>query len=276
MENYSISSDCIFEPAQRPHKVCQDYSICGKDPFPFLIISDGCSSSENTDIGSRIISHVAKANLDIIHENSANFSKQVICKSFGSILDLHLDPSCLDCTLIVAYIINNEAVIMMYGDGHIFITNKEGKVRFHKKIYYNGNAPYYLSYKLDFYKDKIYKEYNKSGIIGKVEIDTPFESNDKFLYDIKVDSENKSYQSLDDTEFLIITSDGIESFFNYRTNEKIPEDGIINEISSFKNKKGSFVKRRINRMLSDLKEEDIYNSDDISVAAFHIEKENEI
>ena len=132
-EKYIITSDCIFESAQMPSKVCQDYSICGDAPFPFLILSDGCSSSKDTDIGSRILTHVAKS-LILTLSDYYNFGNVVISESEVLTKKLCLSSSCLDSTLIVAFITNDICHIVMHGDGHIFTTNKKGDLKYHQKI----------------------------------------------------------------------------------------------------------------------------------------------
>ncbi len=42
------------------HKICEDYIIQGTDQVPLLILSDGCSSSDNTEMGARILCYLAK------------------------------------------------------------------------------------------------------------------------------------------------------------------------------------------------------------------------
>lgn len=267
-EKYFITTDSMFTSAQKPQKTCQDYSLCGSDPFPFLIISDGCGSSDNTDVGSRIISHVTKSllfNSCLYSKEYSRLSELIIRRSYESIINMDIQPHCLDATLILAYIQEKICYVIMYGDGHIITTNKNGDLRTHEKVSFEGNAPYYLSYKLDSSRDEIYKEFAKDKHMKKIisnGILQPPESFNFSCFGIP----------LEDTKSIIITSDGIESFFNLRDGGKIPDDEIIKEIISFKNTKGEFIKRRIKRLLEDFSKQEIYNNDDISVAGFMIEE----
>jgi hypothetical protein len=38
----------------RQHTACEDYAIAGTSPIPHLIVCDGCSTSQMTDIGARV------------------------------------------------------------------------------------------------------------------------------------------------------------------------------------------------------------------------------
>jgi hypothetical protein len=50
----------IFRRIGATHAVCEDYIIEGNKPFPFIILADGCSTAKNTDMGARILCHLAK------------------------------------------------------------------------------------------------------------------------------------------------------------------------------------------------------------------------
>lgn len=51
----------------KDHKVCEDYALCGTEPFPYAILSDGCSSVNDSDIGSRILVSMAKKTFKDLH-----------------------------------------------------------------------------------------------------------------------------------------------------------------------------------------------------------------
>ncbi|MBC8139363.1 MAG: protein phosphatase 2C domain-containing protein, partial [Fibrella sp.] len=53
-------SDAAFAIG-KTHKVCQDYALTGDAhaTIPTVWLSDGCSSSPHTDIGARLLTHVA-------------------------------------------------------------------------------------------------------------------------------------------------------------------------------------------------------------------------
>lgn len=277
---YKINSDCIYLPAQKPPKSCQDYAICSEynDPDPFLIICDGCGSSKNTDIGARLIAHCAKSYFQIMSKVNGifeykEFGLASVVTAFSASSILKVNEQALDSTLIFSYVQpvkhNDETFIttFMYGDGYVFSTGKDGNLNYYKKVSYKGNAPHYLSYKLNEKRyDKYKSDINQAHIDSKILDLNHVENRDVPIYEQIISGVNISR-----TQTLIISSDGIESFVDISTGEKIDFMEIINEICMFKTRKGEFVKRRVRRMLDDLAKKGIYNYDDISIAAFTIE-----
>jgi len=43
-----------YRTGKSRHKSCEDYTLSGSDPMPYLIVCDGCSSSPQTDIGAML------------------------------------------------------------------------------------------------------------------------------------------------------------------------------------------------------------------------------
>ena len=145
-----ILTDCIYLPAQKPPKSCQDYSICSErdDPDPFLIICDGCGSSKNTDIGARLLAHSAKSLFNDLRKNKApmdyqNFGFASIVKANSSSILLGIEDQCLDSTMIFVFTNGFYIQAYMYGDGYLFSTGKDGTINFSYKVSYKGNAPHY-------------------------------------------------------------------------------------------------------------------------------------
>jgi len=272
-----IITDCIYLPAQKPPKSCQDYTICSgqNDKYPFLIICDGCGSSKDSDIGARLLAHGAKTFFNKMIKNGneidyKNFGLASIVNANGSSKFLEIEEQCLDSTLIFSYVENNSYIrAMMFGDGIMFTTGKDGKLFQFKQISYKGNAPHYLSYNLN--QDR-YSKY--SDLNGPVPVNI-FECMSGNTVELSVGLEKQinfgNYINL--IEAFIISSDGIESFIDVSTGERIPYEEVIQEIISFKTKRGEFIKRRIRRMMEDYAKKGIYNYDDVSIAAFMIEEE---
>ena len=67
-----MNKDSFFKIGST-HNICQDYAISGRDEHykvDYAIISDGCSGAEDTDIGSRLVSLIAKQNISLsTHSN---------------------------------------------------------------------------------------------------------------------------------------------------------------------------------------------------------------
>jgi len=269
--------DSIFIPAQKPPHSCQDYCIVGETKdFKYAILCDGCSSSKDTDIGARLLAHACKQVLNIYSScdirgflHVAKF--EIIEKSYDISKSLNLNETCLDATIIISIFKDDKIYYIMFGDGNIIASNKENKVKLFQSISFDQNAPAYLSYfinserhqvynsNIKFRKIKSYIDNNGIPIINEREDPIRFP---RLLSFVEVDS----------TKCFFISSDGIESFYNIKTGEKIPSIDIVKELINIKSKHGEFLKRRVRRMMEDLAKKDIYNSDDVSVCGFIIEE----
>src|SRR5215203_2249321 len=69
-----MNTDCFFNIGAT-HSVCQDYVVAS----PYLILSDGCSSSPDTDIGARLLVKAAervcgKYEIEEVHKESARLA----------------------------------------------------------------------------------------------------------------------------------------------------------------------------------------------------------
>ena len=257
----------------KQHKVCEDYIISNSKPIPYVILSDGCSSSKDTDMGARIICHLAKQFIKyrrledisgiVPTDTYEKLGSWVIHNAENIARGMGLDKTCLDATLIVLFSIGEKAYVYVYGDGLvIYIDNKNVK-KFYE-ISYSNNAPYYLSYLIDPFRDDLYydmKNY-KSIIFNKIEGNVKEEDNSRY------DNPTSFIFSLEEYSHILISSDGLGSFINKNNFEREDLSLIINEFTLFKNTKGEFIKRRSKKALKDIEAQ---NSDDISIGGFYIE-----
>ncbi len=266
----------------KSHKVCEDYIISGYDPVPYIILSDGCSSSPDTDVGARILCLAAKQylkyNRDSIHSiDEVKMGQYIIHKADTLMIQLGLmNTFSLDATLIIAYYHDGLIKIIMYGDGAIISTRSEfTKI---ETIDYTKNTPYYLSYTLDRERNKIYhdnkiiktiEQYYSCGDLGSDSLVVGTQKYDKeyvstFL--IKPDKDKT----------ILICSDGISSFLNREQSEFLHLRNFIDDFISFKTLKGEFLKRRLlsrNGAITKLEQSGYEHIDDLSIGAFVIEGE---
>jgi len=257
----------IFLNTGSSKKICEDYIIQGYDPVPFVILADGCSSSNGTEMGSRILCHLAKQYLryrrDDLHSiNYKKLGNWVIHNAELTIRQLGLSISCLDATLIIAYTIDNIIKLFMYGDGAIF-TKEQGVIKTWK-FDFTGNAPYYLSYLIDDFRHELYHNEKHDLIITTENVgELPFES---LAYDYPLEF---TFQKKD-MDCMMIASDGMFSFINDDpVNPRIIQTSdLISDFMSFKTTKGEYLKRRFNKALGKLNEGGINHYDDLSVGAF--------
>lgn len=254
------------------HKICEDYVINNENGTfydkPICIISDGCSSSIHTDVGARLLSWLAfkifrenyKYNIDCNELNYLNVGSKIYNNALKICTDLHIPYYCLDATLMILWIDENDNCqdmyhIFMYGDGCIFTIDNENIIKSYSYDF-SYNAPYYLSAR--FLDSKEFEEqFSNSKCIEKIDdnISREFDYKNPILFSFPV----KDYKS------VLISSDGIFSFMDNNLNMKVVNSCVTKQISNIKNYNGEFIKRRISRMISDLAKENIGHYDDISI-----------
>lgn len=261
----------------KSHKVCEDYIISGYDPVPYIILSDGCSSSKDADIGARILCHVARQYLE--HNwNSIDSIKDyemgsfIIWRAEEMIRDFKLDITALDATLTVAYYNSNVLNVIMFGDGSV-ISIEDSNLQV-ATVEYTKNTPYYLSYKLDSERNKIYRDNNIIKMVdihyyythvydlvtGIIDYDKPYITNHTFTPGKK--------------KIIIICSDGISTFFNKGQSKFLSIVDLIRDFSSFKTLKGEFLQRRLlskKGAITKLEQQGYEHLDDLSIGAFVIQ-----
>lgn len=250
------------------HQVCEDYAIDHKD---IIILCDGCSSSQNTDIGSRLLALTA---LNILLTNN-NFSKKLFKFIIMKLLKLKKNlpifyETMFDSTLLIGKYLNDKNIckVLVAGDGIIVAKNKKGFLEI-RKINFLSGYPYYLSYELNKERKEEFKKNN-----DEVHI------NYSYYCEIlkKYDYMNLYYKEQNDFEFLFnaeefewvgLFSDGIETFKDEKGNE-IDYKDIINKLTNFKTFTGQFVKRRINRFKKECIKNNWTHFDDISMAIIYL------
>jgi hypothetical protein len=267
-----INSDNIFLIG-KTHKICEDYSaIFEISGIPCLVISDGCSSSKNTDIGSRILTWSAKESLlsmftaRQINDAYDTIGERTIRLARMTAQNLGVNKDSLDATLLVAYVKDGKIIICIYGDGIVFLEETSG-IKTCDIIQFDNNTPYYLSYWDDPLRKKSFeiqclfrsmKHLNKNLIDPQISISNPATP---ITYSLDV----VKYKN------IILSTDGVHSFISVNAGtENIFESEWL-KIFDFKNYKGEFIKRRISKAVSEFSKAGISHSDDIGIAGFHID-----
>jgi hypothetical protein len=267
-----IHSDIFLEIGSQ-HSVCEDYIIHGYDPFQYIILSDGCSSSNNTEMGSRILCHLAKQFLKYYRGempiDAERMGQWIIHNAEMTARQLGLTINCLDATLIISYLYEdtNTFHTIMYGDGCLAIIEKESITLL--SISYSNNAPYYLSYQIDDFRRELYEENIPVKKISRIDVSGTniYDSYDS-IFPLK--HYERSTPIDENFQGLLVASDGLESFVdNSEPIQKLmPPISIVSKLTSFKNTKGEFVKRRAKKQMKEYRGQKIDHFDDLSVGVF--------
>lgn len=253
----------FFNAIGQAHLVNQDYSFGDLQPFPHIMVSDGCSSSPHTDVGARMLSlaihHYFRSNTSNQTINETDMLSFALKKARSMIHSLDLPETSLDASLIIAYVKNQMLHISAYGDGVVFIDHRLlGELSF--DIQYSHNTPYYPSYQLDKGRNEIYRQQAKNAI-KTIQIDDkparPVSLLEPVQWLLPVHLVNK----------VIIASDGINSFVDKTRHQTISYRKVLSELQNFPNSNGQFLTRRVRRTLKLLNKQDIHHQDDMAVAA---------
>ena len=282
-----MNYDCAFYIGTT-HDVCQDYALSGRGG---VVISDGCSGSNLSDMGSRVLSITAINKLSELSSLYDFDAKECVLLARPSTKILGLPDTCLDATLFMAKYSKKQIGAVSYGDGVIAIKKGDGIITICTE--YTDSYPFYPNYLYDMNNryDLWKTNHNQRKVsIASINIDGEIkevgEINEYFRITQKdntligispectrvyIDCPNSNK-----IEWVAIMSDGVQSFYETietntsRNNKPVPYLDILKELLAFKNFKGSFVQRRINKFRKVCKKKNWHNADDVSLATIHI------
>lgn len=270
------------------HHICEDYSMTCDKRESIAIISDGCSSSEDTDVGSVLLARsaynvITRYNLLFTKDKDNWFGRNVTSLAYQTATSINMKKTCLDATLMILYgSKENKIYCYVRGDGNIVVNLKDGSYIV-LNINYSENYPYYLSYEIGTdRKDSWNKLSNNEMIIdlsmissdGAITTLSYKDSNELLLCDVSEWPARLGITS--DAEYVSIASDGIESVLEAvetetsKSYKNVPLHEVVPNLFCFKNHKGDFVKRRLNRFQKDCEKQGWKHTDDLSVASIYV------
>ena len=243
------------------HHICEDYIKYDKD-LDMLSLSDGCSSSPDTDIGARVLVIGSFNTFSSFFNFENGYFIDYIYELYRTLISkniAHQNP--LDATLISYFPYIGKVVF--FGDGIFFTKDNQGNINLYQ-VEYESGAPFYLSYNLSINRTQTYfKEfgnYKKYIITNGVKMECPI---DKPVI----------LNNIADVQFAGIASDGLLSYM--KENYNIPLKQIINDVFDFKSTNGEFLKRRMNKINKIHGKEQIRHYDDVSIGMVYFGEENE-
>jgi len=271
------------------HTVCQDYAIHGslvtisdedksdenKSMMDYGLVSDGCSSSDDTDIGARLILRSAYCNSGSMQQilrsvdaeggnymGNANvmweeFARNVATDAKNLAYAMELDTSALDATLLGAFADHKWACTASYGDGAHVVCRRVGTERVIEieHIDFMANVPPYPIYMTD--RDLQHAFNNYEGNTKRV---MRWTSKGDFEERLGGEPSHVLVYPAEEVEFVGVVSDGVSSFGDIRCFE------IVQAFTAFRNYAGEFVKRRVMRALDEYQKSQHVPSDDVSIA----------
>ena len=257
------------------HHVCQDYALSrdkikSKKNTALIAVSDGCSSSPNTDFGSRFL---VKALENLYACQEMNPIDMFFFSELNDRIDMHvtqiscLDMSCLDATLLFAYKTENTIEVVMIGDGTVTVKAKDGMI-FSKTVEYKGNAPLYLSYMYSSKRAKLREaQFDCTKTITEY-----MHKNGTILNSTKRISTNDIERfsfAIEDYESVTIFSDGVSSFVQKHDMDfsRVPEHVVIEHMIRY----SGYIPNNFYNVVKTLSLDKKINTDDFSAATFILE-----
>lgn len=256
------------------HIKCEDYAsdsnkgVQDEKASPMVVLSDGCSSSPHTDMGSRLLcmsawNHMREESIPSLQRivSDAQFTRRSSSKvrPYAGLLGSSASSNAFDATLLLAWRCLEGVTVKAAGDGVVVGRRRDGSFDVFV-ISFFGNAPAYLSYlqnearaenylSLGYGQRKITK-YRMEGLQLK-EIETS--ENSAALIGGSdegwVETFRFPYMQYD---LVAIFSDGVETFVDTSVPGKRTPVGLANvlyEVFSLKSYGQNFVQRRVKRFL---------------------------
>jgi hypothetical protein len=270
-----MNADSAFRVGST-HEVCQDYAAVGACEAcgPYAVLSDGCSSSPDTDVGARLLVKAAERLLresggppaDSLTELHAEAAR--VALSWAELLGLK--PQAVDATLLTAHIHGGELVVGCSGDGVVCLQTTEGALDVYVVSYPQG-YPVYPAYA---HQPARMRALADTGLLIKEVTHLRASSAEDPLRTARV-SEGEALTevfavSAAGYRFATLLSDGVHSFFRTGSAESIPVESVLPKLVSYKNTRGAFVSRRVQGFLKDCRRKDWRHADDLSLAALHL------
>lgn len=272
-----MNADCTLNIGST-HSLCQDYVIARNgDKSPYVILSDGCSSSPDTDIGARLLVRAMDqrlvanpgSDLEEMHTESASVA-------LGWAAVMGVAAQAVDATLMSAHVSGDELIVGCSGDGVIVLESNTCVLDVFE-ISSPSGYPFYPCYmhqpqRLEemVHNDRCRKELKH---FRRNSADEPL----KLLGVTTSDSLTEVLNlNASDYKYAAVASDGIHSFLHVQQSmngkrvEAVSLTAILEMLWSFKNSQGAFVERRMKRFRKDIQSKGWQHADDLSVGVIHL------
>lgn len=241
----------------------RDYALSGRNPFPFVIVADGCSATKYSEVGALILVHAARNVL-------GRYSKQVIdsYEAFGkavlsqaeSVANLLGRPKeILDATLVLAWLDGEKIRFRMYGDGVLALQDHDGVLGI-RQYEYDNNMPFYLSYRadaqrLEAYRKKVTYRTEKVFYAGEQLVE----------HKVEFDETCDLYFPIAHCKTFAVVSDGLSQLFSEKDSGFVALPDIIAQAFALKSTAGAFMTKRMRRMLLEYEAQGVKQLDDIAI-----------
>ena len=273
-----MNGDSVFNIGAT-HAVCQDYVIArggASGAGPYVILSDGCSSSPDTDVGARLLVKAMEQMLVMSEPGDVcELHKEAASTALGWAELIGVPAEAVDATLMSVHVCGEELIVACSGDGAIVLESKAGVVDLYA-ISSPSGYPFYPAYvhqperlaeMLDNQRSlKEVKQFRRESP------DAPFK-----LLEVTTSESLTEVLRLNvfDYKYVAVASDGLNSFFHTQPTpagnrlHAVCLVDVLNHFWSFKNSHGAFVERRMKKFKKDAEARSWDHADDLSIGVIH-------
>jgi hypothetical protein len=248
-----MHADAFFTRGQS-HRVCQDYACAGAS---WALVSDGCSSSLESDWGARLLARAAAGLLEQ-RSFSVAFTLEEAQRMQAA---LRLPPSALDATLLCAWRDDDVTRVSIAGDGYVTARRSDGRIECWAVRHEDG-APPYPSYLCNAARLSAYLEQHGSRRLEHGLLGESFAFEERHLREVPYVIELAL--PVNDYPLVAVASDGAASFEGWGPMR------VLEELVSLPSTSGCFVLRRCRRFLREARAQGIRHHDDLSFAALSL------
>ena len=275
-----MNADSVFNIGAT-HAVCEDYVIArtpdSRDAGPYVILSDGCSSSPDTDIGARLL--VRALDQMLIGDQTrepGELHREATCTALGWAELIGVPAEAVDATLLSAHLEGDELIVACSGDGVIVLESHAGGLDVYA-ISSPSGYPFYPAYvhqavrlaemienRRSVKELKHFRRESPDSAFELLEVTTSEALTEMFTLDAN------------DYKYVGIASDGLNSFFRTQpsaTGKKLEPVCLIDVLGhfwSFKNSHGAFVERRLKKFKKDAEARSWDHADDLSLGVIYL------
>lgn len=235
-------------------KPCQDFAISRTaidGDHAFAVVSDGCSTGGNTDVGARILALATLTGLSVWGGSPAGLRNLQINKADNSQTLLGLHDRDMLATCVWAYANPEHLVMRVQGDGVLALKHKGGAITA-SLFEWNGNAPWYPAYRITDRAQYIERVHAGDASSAHLKITTAIWPGETWSSEVSTmpldiyigaDASVGMRVPVADLEFAAVFTDGVTQI------ENLDWKDAVASLLSFKTTQGEFAKRRMIREL---------------------------
>lgn len=284
-----LSADHHFSIGQEhvnSGKPCQDHALSvANEHMACAVISDGCSTGGETDMGARVLTFATiaavraynarhmGAQTDVGVVSEVDTQQRIVLGTVREALGLARDDMLATCGY--AFLTRDGAIVHLAGDGVMAVKYRDGRIVLLR--YDWGATPFYPQYREEHGGAGYVREHGTPDTPALIEEEwcyTPgaeqsFEKTGVHAFTVEagmrgVTKEFPDACVRDDIEVIAVFTDGV-----LRVDHVDWKDAVL-ALLSFKTMAGQFVKRRLNRALKDFRAVGKGPLDDIAYAVVHV------